>query len=323
MNKPELKRFFFIVGVGRSGTSLLMSMLNAHPEIILPPETHFFGNYVMRNPRISTADFKAKLLTDHRFARLGMSEEDISQVLAGMEGMFSPLVFYRAMLVHYSRQRDGWVIGDKAPKNVEYLPTIKRLFPDAMIIHIIRDPRDVYLSRTKAKWSSGYSDTAHYVACRSQYLLGSDLGPRLFGDRYYQMRYEDLLSDPEGQLQSVCRWLGVEFKEQMLMFAQSARELVSADEEQWKKETLGPLLGDNSGKWKRELSPSKIWAVEAACSPYFRDGYYRLSDNPKSVFQRLRSCCISVSIRSLSLLYRTWVRLKNLWTIQVYQKWSY
>jgi len=322
MNEPRTRQFFGIVGVGRSGTSLLMSMLNAHPEIVLPPETHFLGSYVMRHPKISVDVFQTLLAKDHRFERLGFSAGEIDKVIADIQGDFSAAGFYWRMLEHYASIRDAQIIGDKAPKNIEYLPVIRRLFSTARIIHIIRDPRDVYLSRTKAKWSSGYSDTAHFVAYRSQYTLGTRLGARIFGDRYYQLRYEDLLSNPERELRSICSWLGVNYREEMLQFSRSAQELVSAEEEAWKKETLGPLLRDNRDKWKRELDRGKVWAIEAACSPAFRDGCYQRSASPASILRRFWFKLVEVYITTLSILYRIWVLLQNYRVQRAYRNWS-
>ena len=320
MGEPVNRKFFAIVGVGRSGTSLIMSMMNAHPDIVLTPETHFIGQYVVSHPLITASDLKEKLVDDYRFQRLGISYETVDKIIATLRGEFSVAGFYKSILEYYASQKDVLIIGDKAPKNIEYLPTIRYLFPDTYIIHIIRDPRDVYLSRTQAKWSSIYSDTAHYVAYRSQYELGCHLGSKYFGDRYYEIHYEDLLSDPGFELRSICNWLGVSFDAGMLNYSRSARELMSPEEEDWKKETLEPLIKDNKNKWKVELRPEKVWVIEAACSPTFLDGYYERSTTPNRINIMIYQLLISVYITILTVLYRSWIHFQNWFAITAYKK---
>ena len=76
------------------------------------------------------------------------------------------------------------------------------------MIHLIRDPRDVYISRTKAKWSSSRPDILQFLAYRSQYALGAKHGPMLFGNNYLEVHYENLLIQPEKELKRICDLLG-------------------------------------------------------------------------------------------------------------------
>lgn len=306
-----VKKFLAIVGVGRSGTSLLMSMLNTHPEIAFVPETHFVGRYIVDHPLLNAKDLKERLVDDHRFHRLAISQDTVENIIASLEDQFSIAEFYKSILNFYTTKSKTQIIGDKAPKNIEYLPIIKHLFPEAYLIHIIRDPRDVYLSRTKAKWSSDYSDLAHFTAYRSQYNLGCHYGPKLFANHYYEIHYEDLISNPDSELASICNWLGVPFDDRMLEFSNSARELMAPEEEAWKSETLKPLMMGNKNKWRAELPQEKNWVIEAACSPAFSGGYYQRSPKPNNLHIKMKHFVISGFNFGTEVLFRSWVRLKN------------
>lgn len=266
-------QYVAIVGVGRSGTTLLMSMLNAHPEVAFPPEFHFINQHLVQKPEATLDEAVARLQADARFERLQVDlDEVIRPFTAGQP--FSMPNLYRQILLYYARQQNVTIIGDKAPKYVEYLPVIQQIFPNAKIIHLIRDPRDVYLSRTKAEWSSKRSNTLQFLAYRAQYDLGRQQGPKLFGENYFEIQYEHLLTQPQTELEKICQQLQIPFSDNMLQFSKSAKALVASDELAWKKEVLGPLLTTNMNKWAQELTPQQISRIESACAPTFEDGLY-------------------------------------------------
>ena len=192
-------QYIAIVGVGRSGTTLLMSMLNAHPEIAFPPEFHYINQHLARKPNAPIEEAISRLQNDSRFQRLQIDLEDVIRPFRGGQ-LFSMAELYKAILRYYATAQNVNIIGDKAPKYVEYLPTIKQIFPDAKIIHLIRDPRDVYLSRTKADWSAERTDVLQHLAYRAQYDLGCHQGEKLFGNNYIPIQYENLLTQPETEL---------------------------------------------------------------------------------------------------------------------------
>ncbi|MGA1864960.1 MAG: sulfotransferase family protein, partial [bacterium] len=170
IKKPSEKMtgisFFSIVGVGRSGTTLLMCMLNEHPDIVTPPEFHFISQHMVKRPNMRLLESSERLRKDPRFARLGLDVEDVIRPFKDEKEPFSPDRLYRSILRTYADKHEVRIIGDKAPKNIEYLPVLHKVFPDGKIIHLIRDPRDVYLSRIKAAWSMSRADTLQFLAYR-------------------------------------------------------------------------------------------------------------------------------------------------------------
>ncbi|MCA8980253.1 MAG: sulfotransferase [Planctomycetes bacterium] len=274
----DVQRPVVVCGVGRSGTSLLQSMLNAHPELCFPPETHFFRRYVAdagvrrRYQRLGTNALQAALFSDADFARAGLDAAVLLQPESG-RGLDTARVF-RRLLQRVAARSGKTRIGDKDPRSLDHLAAWKREFPAARVVHVIRDPRDVLLSRTKAAWSAGRPWWAHVMICKEQLRRGRKLGRRLFGEAYLEVRYEQLIADPDAVLRRICEHVDLEFDARMLEFGESAKQLVDQRELAWKKETLGPLLTNNMEKWRTGLSAFQVRMTERVARECFRElGY--------------------------------------------------
>ena len=274
----------FIVGVGRSGTSLLQSMLAAHSKIAFPPEIAFLRRYVAtkklaKTNRAGGPDAVLGLLeSDTRLQRLALDLREVLKSAYRQAGAVSDAAVYRAILRCYAISRGKQRCGDKDPRSVEFLPLIKRLWPNAYVIHVIRDPRDVLASKKKAAWSENRPVVLHAFANRVQLKMGRLWGPVLFGGRYQEVRYEDLLRTSEGTLKEVCKRINLVFEPEILQFSGAAERLVTHSEMAWKKETLGPLLTSNYGKWRSELFPQEIALTEAVCREAFEAFVYENSN---------------------------------------------
>lgn len=273
----------FIVGVGRSGTSLLQSMLHAHPDICFLPETAIIRRYLASGVlRRQLGKYGKQAVVDHlaadeRLKRLGLPQAHLRDAVPQQPEQFAAL--YPRLMDAFIRARGQFrYVGDKDPRNSEYLPWIREHYKRAWVIHIFRDPRDVLASKRKAAWSRGRHWLAHVFANRVQFILAMNWGMQLFGDRFLSLAYEDLIARPEEQLRRICAFLELPFNEEMLAFAEASRELVAEDEMAWKGETMGPLRAENSGSWVRQLSPAQSAACEVLCGPTMvAGGYARLA----------------------------------------------
>ncbi len=271
----------FVCGVGRSGTSLLQSMLDAHPALALPPETHFFRRYVAprraraRHERGGAARFRAVLAGDADFARAGLAPRDVAP-----DGPLDLRACYARLLSLYAARQGKPRAGDKDPRNLDCLAALFDAFPDAWVLHVVRDPRDVLLSRTKAAWSAARPWWLHALVCREQLRRGRALGRRLFGPRCLEVRYEELIGAPEETLRRVAAHVELDYDDAMLSFARSAARLVDERELAWKRETLGPLLRTNAGKWREGLSAVQIRWTEAVAGETLTELGYAPCDPP-------------------------------------------
>jgi len=274
----ELERPVVICGVGRSGTSLLQSMLNAHPDLCFPPETHFFRRYIAdrfarkRWEQLGHTALQAALESDNHFARANIPAVELLQPESG-RGLDVTRVFRRLMRRVAERAGKSRV-GDKDPRSLDHLAAWKREFPSARVVHVIRDPRDVLLSRTKAAWSAGRPWWAHLMICKEQLRRGRELGRREFGEAYLEVRYEHLITDADAVLRRICEHIDLSYDPCMLEFSESAKQLVDSRELSWKKETLGPLLSNNMEKWRSGLSPFQVRMTERIARESFSElGY--------------------------------------------------
>ena len=274
----------FIVGVGRSGTSLLQSMLDAHPKITFLPETHFYRNYVSAKKKRATLEqagvenFVSLLEADQDFKRVNIEPKKLLENYLSAKEEFNLEEVYRTMLEQYlENYPETHLVGDKDPRNIDYLESLYQSFSDAKILHIVRDPRDVLSSRMKAAWSKHRPVWQHVLLYETQLKRGRKMGKKLFGANYLEFRYEDLITYPEITLQKIAAHIELEYDENMLQFSKSAERLVDKREMSWKKETLGPLLKTNKDKWKESLKPWQINMTEQVCTTAFKDFDYEYS----------------------------------------------
>jgi hypothetical protein len=258
-------------------------MLNAHPQICFPPETHFFRRYVAsgKAERLYATGGREALLadltSDELMRRLGV---DIGQVLTSVMSesrKFTAACLYTALIKAYVNKPQALSIGDKDPRSIEFLPAIHHFFPEAYIVHVIRDPRDNIVSRMGAAWSSGRSFYHHLFVYNTQLRMGRRLGQELFAGRYVELIYERLIRQPEEALQNLCHALPVNYDPQMLDFNKAAQKLVMVDEMAWKKEALGPLLTGNTGKWKGVFANRQTALSERLCGDVMTELGYPLT----------------------------------------------
>ncbi|MDY6949974.1 MAG: sulfotransferase [Thermodesulfobacteriota bacterium] len=307
----------FICGAGRSGTSLMQSMLGSHSEIVVFPETAFVRRFIA-NPKTLDSVYRKEglrgilgvLQSDPKVGRLNI---DLSALIArhftdeSRSGVVA-VKAYESILRHYLKTSGKRRIGDKDPKLVEYLPLVKRHWGESYIIHVIRDPKDVLASKKRAEWSRRKPWLLHILANRTQVKMGRELGPKLFGHRYQEVIYERLISDPEEVLTEVCRNLDVGYEPAMLKFSVTAREIVSSSEVSWKKETLGPLLPGNTRKWKGPLSAFEAALTDAVCEDALGAGGYESSGciDRMSGYRRAVVWGGARLIEIMDALYRRW-----------------
>ncbi len=315
-----------IVGVGRSGTSLLQSMLAAHSQIAFPPETAFLRRYVARGTISGEHGQKGAgavadmLAGDGYFQRTGLDAGDLVQRV-GEKGRITDGAVYREMLRAVADRQEKPMAGDKDPRSVEFLGLVLSVFGNCHVVNIIRDPRDVLASKKKAEWSRGRGILRHVFANRVQIKMGRADGPRLFGERYHEVVYEKLLENPEKELRMLCKGLCVDYEPLMLDdFGQSARRLVSEKEVAWKKETLGPLLTNNFGKWKNSLHDREAALVELVCGEHFAAGGYEKSGCIKNLpfGEKLKVYAMAVVIIWADPFYRSYRK----WTIRRAEKFA-
>src|SRR3954471_8695447 len=218
---PPSDRPVFVVGCPRSGTTLFRTMLSAHRSIAIPPETRYLMGMYWRRSRIGDLrqrEVRARLASaivddpETRFRVLGLDGEQVkTEITDGPPTLGSAFgIVFRDYAQLFDKPR--W--GDKRPAYYAFMDELDHLFPDAQFIHLIRDPRACVESLKRQEW---YPDeaapcvAAWVHAVRSASKSGRKLGPQ----RYLEVIYEQLVSEPEKVSRQICDFLDEPFDEQM------------------------------------------------------------------------------------------------------------
>ncbi|MGD8474105.1 MAG: sulfotransferase [Anaerolineae bacterium] len=253
-------RPIFIVGVHRSGTTLLRYMLGSHSRIYIPPESDFIPYFFLRSPSTELSDEQITHILDIIFDRYRFVKEwkgdppDPTQFARSLANR-TPTAFLDALYSMYARQYSASRWGDKTPIYASYLDLIHEIFPGAQFLHIIRDGRDAALSMLD-KYERDEFHVDIFFAARNwvrRIRSAQRAGARIGTDLYYELRYEHLIDDPEGQLQAVCGFLGEIFEPEMVEFHRVARERIPADSHFFSN-VRNPLSRQRIGRWREEMS---------------------------------------------------------------------
>jgi hypothetical protein len=269
----------FIVGVARSGTTLLRFMLDCHPQLAIPAETHFITLLSQADPAgasLHIDDFLLQLTSCFTWADFGLSRDALARELANLTPFTvadGVRVFYR--LCASARGKTRW--GDKTPTYVEHIAAIDGFLPEAHFIHIIRDGRAVAASRRHLSFGPGpdIGDQARdwgrkIRAARKQ---------ATFCRHYMEIRYEDLVRNPEVALRNVCAEIKLDYDPSMLDYP-AAAETRLREFRDWRfpsgettlsgdyrrsihQRTLSPLSPNRIDHWRTVLESREVATFEA------------------------------------------------------------
>src|SRR5918996_4165154 len=144
---PEPPPAPFVIGVGRSGTTLLRLMLDAHPELAIPPETRFVPRLIAaaRPPEATADEVVATLTAERNWADFGLEPDAVVERLRAAAEV-TPAVAVRSFFEAYAARFDKERWGDKTPVYGRRMPMIWRAVPEVRFVHVVRDPRDVAVS---------------------------------------------------------------------------------------------------------------------------------------------------------------------------------
>jgi hypothetical protein len=280
---PDVRLPFpFVVGCGRSGTTLLRAMLDAHPDIAVPFESYFPVWFARQRDRYETRNgfditrFADDLIAHGSFQRWTLAEPDVRAALrVARPTNYSDAV--RTAFKLYAEGRGKSRYADKTPVFVVHIPLLAKLFPEAVFIHLIRDGRDVVLSRSEVAWGSKRIDFEALV-WQTQIEKGRADGLPLGPTRYLEVRYEDLLDDPERIARTVCEFIRVAFDPRMLEYHERATTILS--DQPFPAEHNNLLRPPTKGlrDWRREMRPADIALIEELTGRTLeRFGYNRTS----------------------------------------------
>ncbi|MBM3465709.1 MAG: sulfotransferase [Armatimonadetes bacterium] len=254
---------FFIVGTERSGSNLLRLVLNAHSRLFVPHPPHVMNFFRPLAPSYGNfyemADDVARLVAWHSYP-WDVAPSGIDLVRRAPERTLFGL--YAAAHELYLAQVGKARWGCKSTFMIHEAQAIFRVYPDARLIFLTRDPRDVAVSARKSVFHFFHP---YFVALRwrDEMRLGISL---LDSGRAQVIRYEDLLAAPEDQVRRLCAFLGEGFEDRMLRFFESPEARKSASLCADWRNTDAAILRDNFKKYERELGGQEVALVETVCA---------------------------------------------------------
>jgi hypothetical protein len=212
----------FVVGVGRSGTTLLRLMLDAHPRLAIGAETHFLPELI----RLESEGERGERLVDaivgaRSWGDFGLDAGELRQRAAATDGSAAAIARTFYELSAQAAGKPRW--GDKTPGYVKRMRPIAGLLREARFVHLVRDGRDVALSR-RGRGMGAQKPIAEVADLWQRRIRNARRQARRLRGRYLELRYEDLVADPEPQLRRVCELVELDFDPAMLAHQRRAAE---------------------------------------------------------------------------------------------------
>lgn len=281
MDTSESTSPVFIVGCERSGTTLLQTLVDAHPNCAIPPESHFYNNFgsaFADDGRLLIRDRQwllDRLVRDMRIRTWGLDFQP--DILRCEIREWSRRGIAAALFRLYAAQHGKARWGDKSPPHVHHLHTIRRDFPDARIIHVVRDGRDAAASLRRMPWGP-----TRAVPLAERWKEAVDAADRFFAAVDHAgcltVRYEDLVCDPEHTMHRVFDFL--DERSNTVSNTQGsgalAQRYLALDPVH--RSLAGPVRSNRIGDYRKHLSPRDITVFEALAGPTLRAHGYEIHE---------------------------------------------
>ncbi|MFV1998508.1 MAG: sulfotransferase [Acidiferrobacterales bacterium] len=247
----------FVGGVGRSGTTLLRVILDSHSHIACGPEFKLIPGIIRQWEQMSQ-------VCAGPLQPYGLSQRDIN-------GIFRQ--FIESLVANYKTISGKRRIAEKTPGNVICFPQLNQIFPDSPLIHVIRDGRDVICSLLTMDWVTGNGkmsphvesadSAAQYWVNTVQRGMAAARQPSA-SERYYEIRYEEIVSSPEKTLRSLFDFLDEPWESEVLNFYKVSRDLAG---ESSATQVSQPITTSAVARWKTDLSEADKKTVRRIAGP--------------------------------------------------------
>ncbi len=258
----------FLVGAERSGTTMLRLMLDHHPQIAWLNEFEYAVDRISAEGVFPQIEEYAQWLEQHRIFKATKFHVNVA-------------LTYPDLIKDFLQQRGKLagkpIVGATVHRHFDRLLT---MFPDARFIHLVRDPRDVAPSVIKMGWAGNvYAACRWWIEAEQCWDLVAD---KVGQDRFVQIRYEDLLANPEQELAKACGLIGVAYDDAMLEYHTDTS---------YKRPDASAAQ-----RWKKTLSKGKVALIEQRCAEILTDRGY---------------VCVSQKIKPPSFVFRKYLSIQN------------
>src|ERR1700683_252632 len=280
--ESKMRRPVFVLGSPRSGTTLLYHMLlSAGGFAVYRSEGKVFDLIAPRCGNLRQVGNKRKMLDlwfqTRMFSVSGVDAKQFeTKILAECNSAGD---FLRIFMEQNARDQnvDRWA--ECTPEHVLYMSWIKQEIPDALFVHIIRDGRDVALSLKKQRWVRPFpwdeNKEVRVAGASWEWIVGKGRHfGRSLGSDYVELRYEDLLSDPQLTLQKLGRFIGhdLDYDRIQRVAIGSVSEPNTSFESEHQEGGFRPV-----GRWRNSFSNDELAAFEKMIGPFLTELQYPLT----------------------------------------------
>ncbi len=289
---------FYVMAIGRSGTTLLANILDAHPNIVVPPESFFVLHLEQKYKHITHWDSKTiknfidDVYVDRPFRLMWKVPREIVEQSFEQQPKVTDFTEacnrIRASYNASFKTKDIELFGDKHPIYSNFCQRMMRINPKAKLIHMVRDPRGTgsgQINTFKRKDALAVG----YLWARYNRNL-SNLKAK-YPKNYYLLKYEDLVLKPEETVRSLCAFLEIEFREQMMEYRKNTVERFEnyTHAITKKHESLMKPIDTSMVKgWKKKLSSQQIQKLEYATFEVAQQLGYNFEKPEVSFFTKLK-----------------------------------
>jgi hypothetical protein len=282
-------------------------MLASHPNLAVPYESHLYDSVfpiVQRYGHPSRRSAQARLVSEilrTEPIRRWTPPPSLADTLGAIQrDDFHGIVEALMRTWAASQGKSHW--GEKTPQHTLCWRAISAGFPRLQVIHLVRDGRDVALSYRAAHFGPKH---VYPLARRwRNYLAAAEEAQANLGDQaFLQVRYEDLVTEPEGELRRICRFLGEEFAPSMLTFYDCRTFHIDQRNAQ---NLRRPVMSQNTGRWRTGMTAREVRIFEALAGTCLeRYGYPRAFGSPHvSTWEALSCRYLEHPPRRISALLR-------------------
>lgn len=256
---------FFVVGAGRTGTTLLRAILDAREDVRIPGETHFYTTYRIENFAryhfLTRANYMKAVRQYPAWRHVAYEQVDwdlfreIARNSLAQRGSV-----LRAYLEACAQAAGASWVGEKTPGHIRELSRIWRDFPSARVVHVMRDPRGVAASYLDHDiYASVYG--ADVTRAVSKWVEAARIHSRVKEDDHYMLlRYEDLVETPASEIERVQAFLGLPDDPEILRKYETSRLVVLGESNH--RRINRPVCTDRRDAWAKRLSDKDIELIE-------------------------------------------------------------
>jgi hypothetical protein len=267
-------------------------MLDAHPDLAIPPETHFIPKLVKAmdagdEPREVAFEL---IITHRRWPDFGLDADELRRRFDDIDRPSAGEAL-RAFYGLYAEQRGKPRWGDKSPSYVRRMRRVASALPEAHFVHLVRDGRDVALSQVEVDFGPD-----EVTGAAEDWVNGIEKARRQARRlrHYLELRYEDLVADPEPALRRVCEFVDLPWEPAMLDYHEGAAErmaevtrdfargegpaIPAAVRAERHTRVAEPPQRARAGRWRTDMSASDRAAFEAIAGGVLADLGYEVGE---------------------------------------------